>query len=122
MVLGRAYRAFLRRRLMSHSRFASPALGAALLVSGFVAPSAWAADAGRPTVIELFQSQGCSSCPPANAALGRYADRTDFLALTYAVTYWDRLGWKDTFAQPAFTERQYAYARSLGGADVYTPE
>ena len=92
------------------------------LTSLLFAGSALAADAGRPTVIELFQSQGCSSCPPANAALGRYADRTDFLALTYAVTYWDRLGWKDTFAQPAFTERQYAYARSLGGADVYTPE
>jgi hypothetical protein len=87
----------------------------------FAAP-AFAADSSRPTVIELFQSQGCSSCPPANAALGRYADRPDFLALTYAVTYWDRLGWRDTFGQSTFTERQYAYARSLGDSDVYTPE
>src|SRR5579863_1533835 len=92
----------------------------AFVLSGLAAP-AFAADASRPTVVELFQSQGCSSCPPANAALARYADRPDFLALTYAVTYWDRLGWRDTFGQPAFTERQYAYARTVGGG-VYTPE
>ena len=87
----------------------------------FAAP-ALAADAARPTVVELFQSQGCSSCPPANAALAQYAGRADILALTYAVTYWDRLGWKDTFAQAQFTERQYSYARSLGDSGVYTPE
>ncbi len=91
------------------------------IASLLLAAPALAADAARPTVIELFQSQGCSSCPPANAALARYADRPDFLALTYAVTYWDRLGWKDTFGQPAFTDRQYAYARTVGGG-VYTPE
>ena len=90
----------------------------ALVFAALSAP-AFAADASHPAVIELFQSQGCSSCPPANAALAQYADRADWLALTFAVTYWDRLGWKDTFAQPAFTERQYAYAR-LGG--TYTPE
>ena len=92
------------------------------LASLLLAAPALAADSARPTVIELYQSQGCSSCPPANAALVRYADRSDWLALTFAVTYWDRLGWKDTFGQEAFTERQYAYARSLGGAGVYTPE
>jgi hypothetical protein len=80
---------------------------------------AFAADAAHPALVELYESQGCSSCPPANAALARYADRPDVLALTFAVTYWDRLGWKDTFAQPAFTERQYAYARLAG---TYTPE
>jgi len=90
----------------------------ALAFAGLAAP-ACAADASHPTVVELFQSQGCSSCPPANAALARYADRSDWLALTFAVTYWDRLGWKDTFAKPEYTERQYAYAR-LGG--TYTPE
>ena len=90
----------------------------ALAFAGLSVP-AFAADASHPTVIELFQSQGCSSCPPANAALAAYADRADWLALTFAVTYWDRLGWKDTFAKPEFTERQYAYAR-LGG--TYTPE
>ena len=90
----------------------------ALALAALSAP-ALAADASHPTVIELFQSQGCSSCPPANAALARYADRSDWLALTFAVTYWDRLGWKDTFAKSEYTERQYAYAR-LGG--TYTPE
>jgi len=83
--------------------------------------AARAADARHPVVVELFQSQGCSSCPPANAALIDYANRPDRLALTFAVDYWDRLGWKDTFASPQFTERQYAYAHSLG-TDVYTPQ
>jgi hypothetical protein len=87
----------------------------------FAAP-AFAADAAHPTVIELFQSQGCSSCPPANAALIEFAKRPDVLALNFAVDYWDRLGWRDTFARHEFTERQYAYARSLGGDGVYTPE
>jgi len=93
-------------------------LSLALAFTALSAP-AFAADASHPTVVELFQSQGCSSCPPALSALSRYADRADWLALTFAVTYWDRLGWKDTFATPQFTERQYAYAR-LGG--TYTPE
>ena len=91
------------------------------LVSALCAAPALAATAERPTVVELYESQGCSDCPPANAALDRYADRPDWLALTFAVTYWDRLGWKDAFAQRAFDERQSAYARRLGGG-VYTPE
>jgi len=96
----------------------------AALVFAFsaLAVPAFAADASHPNVVELFQSQGCSSCPPANASLARYADRADILALTFAVTYWDRLGWKDTFARPEYTERQYAYAHSLGDSGVYTPE
>jgi hypothetical protein len=93
----------------------------AFALSLSVAP-ALAADAAHPTVVELFQSQGCSSCPPANAALVQYAGRDDMLALTFAVTYWDRLGWKDTFGRPEFTERQYAYSRTLGDSSVYTPE
>lgn len=76
-----------------------------------------------PIVVELFQSQGCSSCPPANANVNALAaTRPDVLALSYAVTYWDRLGWKDTFAQPAFTERQRAYRRSGQSDGVYTPQ
>ena len=81
-----------------------------------------AADAGHPLVIELFQSQGCSSCPPANANLVAWAARDDALALNFAVDYWDGLGWKDTFAKPEFTARQWAYARALGHAEVYTPQ
>jgi hypothetical protein len=67
-----------------------------------------------PTVVELFQSQGCSSCPPAIANVNALADRPDILALSFSVTYWDRLGWKDTFARPEFTARQYAYGRAFG--------
>lgn len=75
-----------------------------------------------PVVIELYQSQGCSSCPPANAALNAIAGRSDVIALSFAVTYWDRLGWKDIFGDPAYTKRQYAYASALGNNGVYTPQ
>jgi hypothetical protein len=78
--------------------------------------------ATNPVVVELFQSQGCSSCPPANAALNAIAPRSDVIALSYAVTYWDRLGWKDSFASSAFTQRQYDYATALGEDGVYTPQ
>jgi hypothetical protein len=74
-----------------------------------------------PTVVELFQSQGCSSCPPAIANVNSLADRPDLLALSFSVTYWDRLGWKDTFARQEFTARQYAYGRVFGDG-AYTPE
>jgi hypothetical protein len=75
-----------------------------------------------PVVVELFQSQGCSSCPPANAALNAIADRSDVIAVSYAVTYWDRLGWKDRFADPAFTQRQYDYRDAMGADRAYTPQ
>ena len=75
-----------------------------------------------PVVLELFQSQGCSSCPPANANVNGLVDRPDVLALNFGVTYWDNLGWKDTFASPRNTARQWAYARSLGHANVGTPQ
>ncbi len=80
------------------------------------------ADAVHPTVVELFQSQGCSSCPPAIANLNAIADRPGVLALTFAVTYWDQLGWKDTFASQAQTARQWDYARGLGHDQVWTPQ
>lgn len=78
--------------------------------------------AANPIVVELYQSQGCSSCPPANAALNAVADQPGVIALSFAVTYWDRLGWKDVFADKAYTQRQYDYAGSLGNANVYTPQ
>jgi hypothetical protein len=86
------------------------------------APAAHAADAAHPVVIELFQSQGCSSCPPANANVNALAQRPDVLALSFAVTYWDGLGWKDVFAKPQYTDRQWDYARALGHAQVWTPQ
>jgi len=85
-------------------------------------PAAFAADAAHPSVVELFQSQGCSSCPPAAANVRAVSDRADVLALAFEVDYWDRLGWKDTFSSPAWTARQYAYAQAMGRDGVYTPE
>jgi hypothetical protein len=73
-------------------------------------------------VVELFTSQGCSSCPPANAALAQLSARPDILALSFGVTYWDQLGWKDTFAQKRFTDRQWDYARGLRHDNVGTPQ
>jgi len=77
---------------------------------------------GSLVVVELFQSQGCSSCPPANANVNVLANRPGVLALSFAVTYWDHLGWKDRFAQPAFTQRQRDYAKSGQSDGVYTPQ
>jgi hypothetical protein len=76
----------------------------------------------RPAVVELFTSQGCSSCPPADALLGELARRGDVIALAYHVDYWDYLGWKDPFASHAGTERQRLYARGLGLSGIYTPQ
>lgn len=81
-----------------------------------------ALNADNPVVVELYQSQGCSSCPPANAALNAVADQPGVIALSFAVTYWDRLGWKDIFADKAYTQRQYDYAHALGRANVATPQ
>ncbi|TFU01180.1 DUF1223 domain-containing protein [Polymorphobacter arshaanensis] len=75
------------------------------------------------TVVELFQSQGCSSCPPANANVNALiAARPDVLALSFAVTYWDQLGWKDGFATRANTQRQWDYAKGLHHDNVWTPQ
>jgi hypothetical protein len=93
-----------------------------LLLSLALAAPARAADAAHPVVVELFQSQGCSSCPPANANLLTIVDRPDVLALSFGVTYWDDLGWKDTFASPKFTARQWDYAHGLGHSQVFTPQ
>ena len=75
-----------------------------------------------PAVVELFQSQGCSSCPPANAVLNALADRKDLITLSFSVTYWDYLGWKDSFARPEYTARQNDYALGLHNPSVYTPQ
>ena len=75
-----------------------------------------------PVVVELFTSQGCSSCPPADEMLGELADRDDVLALSWHVDYWDYLGWADEFARPEFTRRQQAYAHATGERAIYTPQ
>ncbi len=75
-----------------------------------------------PVVVELFTSQGCSSCPPADEILATLAARPDVIPLALHVDYWDYLGWEDPFAQPAFTARQKAYARAKGERMIYTPQ
>jgi hypothetical protein len=86
------------------------------------APVARAATQADPAVVELFTSQGCSSCPPANANLIQLANRPDVLALSFDVTYWDYLGWKDTFDSPAYTQRQKDYEGPLGESGPFTPQ
>jgi hypothetical protein len=98
----------------------SALMGAAALT--LLAAGARAADAAHPTVVELFQSQGCSSCPPANANVMALSARPDILALSFQVTYWDQLGWKDTFGSPEYTARQWDYARALRHDNVWTPQ
>ncbi|HEY0107160.1 MAG TPA: DUF1223 domain-containing protein [Rhizomicrobium sp.] len=93
--------------------------GAALALS---LAAAVPAQAQQPTVVELFTSQGCSSCPPANASLAAVAARPNVIALSFGVTYWDYLGWKDTFAKPQFTDRQIAYEAGLGHSGPFTPQ
>ena len=94
----------------------------ALAASGFAS----AADAGatdRPLgVIELFTSQGCNACPPADKLFGKFAAGDDVVALAYHVSYWDYLGWRDSLANSENTERQYSYMRAFGSRSVYTPQ
>src|SRR5215213_8380181 len=94
------------------------ALGLVLLGQG----ASDGAIASPQAVVELFTSQGCSSCPPADALLTDLAQRPDVVALTLPVDYWDYLGWKDTLASPAFTARQRAYAHGRSDRQVYTPQ
>ena len=100
------------------ARPASRLLTAVIATAGF----AMGAQAAPRAVIELFTSQGCSSCPPADELLAKIARDPDIIALSLPVDYWDRLGWKDTLARHAFTERQVAYAGVRGDGKVYTPQ
>jgi hypothetical protein len=99
-------------------------LGLGLLAA---APS-WACYAGdaeesHPVgVIELFTSQGCSSCPKADAAMEKIAASADVVAISYHIDYWNYLGWQDTLGAKENTDRQYAYARTLGNNNVFTPQ
>jgi len=95
--------------------------GLAFLIMA-VESTATAGDTKSPVVVELFTSQGCSSCPPAEAFLGELAKRKDVIALEFHVDYWDYIGWKDHFAKPAFTGRQKQYVRSLKSRYSYTPQ
>lgn len=107
---------------VSTALFLAACSGATATPSAQPSASVATGDPARPTVVELYQSQGCSSCPPADAVVNRLADRPDVIALSFAVTYWDDLGWKDTFGSPAYTARQWDYAHAAGRAQVATPQ
>ena len=94
--------------------------GGALIALTLATTAAVADDA--PVVVELFTSQGCYSCPPADELLGELAERDDILPLAFHVTYWDRLGWPDTLGLEAGTQRQENYAYTLGTGRMYTPQ
>jgi hypothetical protein len=97
-----------------------PPLLAVLLASAVLAGAATSAVAGesRPILVELYTSQGCSSCPPADALLAKLAKRKGLIAVSLPITYWDMLGWKDTLASEANTSRQKAYAAATGRGGV----
>jgi hypothetical protein len=108
------------------SSFSGPArrsvlMGGAAALAGTALPAVARENTG-PWAIELFTSQGCSSCPPADLQLGKLGRRSDIVALSFHVDYWDYIGWKDRFATRENTERQRSYARARKQRSVYTPE
>jgi hypothetical protein len=104
-----------RRRLLASGLACSAAFG--------VGPGALAGQAKRPPVfVELFTSQGCSSCPPADKFMGELVQRPGIIAVSMNVDYWNYLGWRDTLSQAVFTRRQKEYAARRGDGQVYTPQ
>jgi hypothetical protein len=99
-----------------------PVFLAVLLALAVLAGAATGAFAGSPILVELYTSQSCSSCPPADALLVQLAKRKGLIAISLPITYWDMLGWKDTLASEANTRRQKAYAAAMGHGGVYTPQ
>lgn len=115
--------AVLARARLAWARFAWARLAWSGLASAVLATAAVGQDAPRPrAVIELFTSQGCSSCTVADQILARLARDPSLLALTLPVDYWDYLGWKDTLGSPAHSARQRAYAMAHGDTKVFTPQ
>jgi hypothetical protein len=95
---------------------------AALALIGCIVDTASAQTTQTMTVLELFTSQGCSSCPAADILFKAYVERPDVMALSFSVDYWDYLGWKDTLASPKFTNRQRVYGKSVSNGQIYTPQ
>ena len=107
--------------VLLHRAIAVALLAAASIAAAGVDRTASAADEA-PVVVELFTSQGCNTCPPADAYLGELAKRRDVIALSLHVDYWDYIGWKDPYAITVATQRQRAYASQFGKGFVYTPQ
>ncbi len=100
-----------------------PRLALVVLILAAVLPARGSAtERTGPVVLELFTSQGCSACPPADALLGMLGSRDGIIALAFHVPYWDHMGWRDPFALPVSAQRQRAYARSLKQRSIYTPQ
>ncbi len=93
-----------------------------ITMSDFTCANNSVAAATRPVVIELFTSQGCNSCPPADTLLGEYANNPNVIALAFHVDYWDYLGWRDPFALPIGKQRQLGYVQSLQLSSAFTPQ
>jgi hypothetical protein len=106
--------------MQSMSRRKTVALGAGACLAAWLKPAV--AEAAGPVVVELFTSQGCNSCPPADAIAAGLRRQEGVTVLTYHIDYWDYLGWKDTLGAKEFSQRQYDYAKSRGDMDVYTPQ
>ena len=119
MYLGGCLRVSSMTTMMAYNRISllSGALGVCAIVA-IVRP----ADADPRAIVELFTSQGCSSCPPADKIIGELAKDPTVIALSMPIDYWDYLGWKDTLADARFSERQKAYSQVRGDRDVYTPQ
>jgi hypothetical protein len=110
---------------MRLSTFIAASVAAAVALFGLVGLSQAQppkAGAGEPVLLELFTSQGCSSCPPADKMLADYSKKPGVITLSFSVDYWNYLGWHDTLSSPESSERQREYARTRGDGRVYTPQ
>ena len=116
---------FIHIIVMKHihtiTRRSALSLGAAALASSLIKTGAQAAS-DMPVLVELFTSQGCSSCPPADRLAATLTSKTGAMVVSFNVDYWDYLGWRDTLAKPEYTQRQMDYAHDRGDNDVYTPQ